>query len=247
MVDIANSDLRMVLTDRNRRIAGGAPSQSRREPDVAVFSSYSGGVALVEVGSSGAYQLVIEARHDAPPPVELMVGVNGVPLKQFALARGDNSWEQVQFDLQLVPGIHAVNVWFTNDFHTDADDRNLFVRRITLAKMPSAVRQPGAATAAYASQDALQVSDYRIRCRCGTMRLCVAGTYVPKHAVAYDIICLHYLAWAVAIPLTQYSLSASFSAVDRATRAAGSGDALALAPTRQPAGGAVAQTAARRP
>lgn len=137
-VAIEGRDLRMVLTDRNRRIAGGRPAQSPREAGVTVFSSYGGAVALVDIADAGVYSLSIEARHDAPPPVELLVGANGVPLIQYVLARGDDSWEQLQLDLHLVPGIHAVNLWFMNDYRAGNDDRNLFVRRITLTRAPAA-------------------------------------------------------------------------------------------------------------
>lgn len=81
-------------------------------------------VARVDVPEAGRYTITLCAQQSAPAPIELQLEHNGSPVGQITLSRGDESWQEYSYTLDLSAGPHVIGVSFLNNSSADGLDRN---------------------------------------------------------------------------------------------------------------------------
>ncbi len=93
-------------------------------PDVGIMNWVGRSAAVLEVADGGNYRIKLRAQHTDPAPIQIQLEHDLVPIGQFTLNREDQSWEELEVDVTLQPGIHLLGVRFLNDAIVDTIDRN---------------------------------------------------------------------------------------------------------------------------
>ncbi len=118
-------------------LARGGPSQVNSESGESGVLFGNGYFYLrffIPRSAAECWAISFHTMHDAPPPVQLDLFLNGHLVHSFRLARGDQSWETVTITQRLAPGLHRVDIVFGNDFfdHATQADRNAYIENMTL-------------------------------------------------------------------------------------------------------------------
>ena len=90
--------------------------------------------ALLDVAQDGNFTLRAHLRDSDPAPVEMAIGIDGRPLEQITLSRGDDSWETVTLPISLTRGFHSIDLRFLNDAIVNGKDRNAVAEWVTVER-----------------------------------------------------------------------------------------------------------------
>lgn len=94
------------------------------------------GSLLVEINKPSQYLVQVVVRNSNPPPVEMAFGMNGKPIREVSLTKGDNSWSTVEFTITLTsPSLISIDVWFLNNGRVGNLDRDAVVRQIEIKRL----------------------------------------------------------------------------------------------------------------
>jgi hypothetical protein len=93
-------------------------------PNVGVLNWAGTAVALIDVAEGGTYRIKLRAQHTTPGPIQIQMEHDLASIGQFTLTRADQSWEELEIDVTLQPGIQLFGVRFLNDAIVDGIDRN---------------------------------------------------------------------------------------------------------------------------
>jgi hypothetical protein len=82
------------------------------------------------------WTIAVTARHDAPPPVDLAVWLDGQQFGTLSFTKGDQSWETLWLSGKISPHFHGLAIWFVNDYRDVAAglDRNAYIEEIILTR-----------------------------------------------------------------------------------------------------------------
>lgn len=96
---------------------------------------------FVQIKAPGTYQLEIEARGTPAVGVwpRVTVNVDGDPVADLKTESLD--LKVFTFELPLPSGIHRITTQYSNDYKTETEDRNFYVKRMTLTA-PDGVSEP---------------------------------------------------------------------------------------------------------
>jgi len=124
-------------TEINEVVSYGTPLSFGKPPDGNGYMWWSGhAIAWIEVAYAGSYLWRLEAQHTPPAPVELVLGLDGVEVSRVSLDRGDDTFEMLEVLLELRPGLHTLNIWYTNDAEINGQNRNGVFRQFELILYP---------------------------------------------------------------------------------------------------------------
>lgn len=87
---------------------------------------------LVMVDQPGEYLVRVTAQNSNPPPVELVLGLNGRPLRHLSLTAGDDTWSVVEYPVTFNTRIATLDVWYMNDAMVQGIDRNAVIGQIDI-------------------------------------------------------------------------------------------------------------------
>ena len=134
---IKGSSLRWLINMPGYGVIYGTPLNVMGNSKVGTFWWNGESVALVDIPSSGLYQIDVGLCNCAPPPIEMRLGVDGQVLSNITLTRGDSSLSQSTVRVNLKPGIHVIQLWFDNNAIVNGVDRNAAVSWVAIRSDPT--------------------------------------------------------------------------------------------------------------
>ncbi len=130
------------------RLINGNPIRYEKDPNIGVIFGNEVAMTLMRVREAGRYQVSIRARNTAPAPVQFQLELNGDSVGKFALARADNSWQELGAALDLQVGVYLIGVRFLNDNSNALTlgeiDRNLNFDWVRLDRLDLSIFAPRA-------------------------------------------------------------------------------------------------------
>jgi hypothetical protein len=89
------------------------------------------------VKEGGKFKLKLQGFHIRTGPIEIAVELDGKQLGILSFDKADNSWSSKQMPLSLSAGVHQIAFSFINDLKNEQGDRNAFLDRFELNRIPS--------------------------------------------------------------------------------------------------------------
>lgn len=108
------------------------PNTQPNNQGIGYFWGNGQAVAFVKINQYGSYAIVAHVRHSVPAPVEMSIGVNGKLGVFSILERGDESWDAIEMQQELSPGLHTINIWFLNNEIVNGIDRDGAIDRLDI-------------------------------------------------------------------------------------------------------------------
>lgn len=105
------------------------------DPSIGVLWGNSVAVAVIGVPEAARYRLTLRAQHAKPSPVDLQIEYDGAKIAQYALDRGDESWQDLEMSFDLERGRHLIGIRFLNDAVAEGVDRNAVLDWLQIEKL----------------------------------------------------------------------------------------------------------------
>lgn len=131
-VVVPGAVLRWVEAFPQNGVTYGTPLNYPHHDSEGVFWWNGHATLLLRVAQYGNYLVQVTILNSYPPPVELTLGANGMPLHGVSLSSGDNSWSVVEFPVVLTTSLASIDVWFTNDATVQGHDRNASIAQVEI-------------------------------------------------------------------------------------------------------------------
>lgn len=131
-VVVPGAMLRWVEGFPQNGVTSGTPLNYPYQEPEGVFWWNGHATLLLTVSRYGNYLVRVTTLNTYPPPVELTLGSNGLPLHNVSLSGGDNSWSIVEFPVTFTTPFASVDVWFTNDASVQGYDRNASIAQVEI-------------------------------------------------------------------------------------------------------------------
>lgn len=90
--------------------------------------------------NESCWQFAVQAKHDDPAPVELVIWLDDIQLGTLFFAKGDQSWDTLSVYAPVRPNSHWLRIYFANDYldkQTGAD-RNAYIKSVTVNRVEEA-------------------------------------------------------------------------------------------------------------
>jgi hypothetical protein len=135
-VSIPATSLRWLTPVLSPEITFGTPLVLPNIPPnnrgIGYFWGNGQAVAFVKINQDGLYAITAHVRHSVPAPVEMSMGIDGKLGVFSILERGDESWDTIEMQQELSPGLHTINIWFLNNEIVNDTDRDGAVSRLDI-------------------------------------------------------------------------------------------------------------------
>jgi hypothetical protein len=117
-------------------LAYGDRLMDRPGPDRSVGRMWWSGDAVIIIHApvSGKYAITIRAQNSIPPPVQMNLTLDLVPVYPFEMQRGDMSWQEFQTEVDLSAGYHVIELQFLNNAIVNGIDRDAVIEWIEVQK-----------------------------------------------------------------------------------------------------------------
>ena len=132
-VKIKGSTLQWMLDSKLGEPIGNSASG---DPSIGYLSFTGEAITAINVHQTSVYHFTIKAQNSLPPPIQLQLEINFLPIKNFELLRGDGSWEELSTDITLDAGLYTLGIKYLNDAVINGIDRNAVIEWIILSKQP---------------------------------------------------------------------------------------------------------------
>lgn len=124
---IAGGDLRLMQALGPPNFAFGAPVN----PGGPALLWWQGRASVpLNVPNTARYTITIRTQHVEPAPILLELGADNQVIRAIGLGKGDQTWEEIAFQVDWSAGLHTIDVWFVNDGVVEGKDRNAVVESI---------------------------------------------------------------------------------------------------------------------
>jgi len=106
-----------------------------KDPTVARMWWGGDAVIIIQVPASGKHAITIRAQNTLPPPVQMNLTIDYVPVFPFEMERGDMSWQEFQTEVILSAGFHVIGLRYINNGVVNGIDRDAVIDWIEFEKI----------------------------------------------------------------------------------------------------------------
>ena len=106
-----------------------------KDPTVARMWWGGDAVIIIQVPASGKHAITIRAQNTLPPPVQMNLTIDYVPVFPFEMERGDMSWQEFQTEVILSAGFHVIGLRYINNGVVNGIDRDAVIDWIGFEKI----------------------------------------------------------------------------------------------------------------
>lgn len=105
-----------------------------------VFMPYNSFVGYnISIKENGVYNLAIKARNDSPGPILYEMDINEKPVGILSFNKGDDSWEEKGFPIELSSGEHMVSIYYISNIYlgskAEKADNDSYIQYLYLERL----------------------------------------------------------------------------------------------------------------
>ncbi|MBN1668939.1 MAG: hypothetical protein JW862_17740 [Anaerolineales bacterium] len=125
---IEAEDLQWLRADPSFNLSyGDRLGKHSHAPEVGIFWWNGTAIALLDVAQAGRYHVTLRAQDTPPAPILLDLELNLEPVASFELSNADDSWQDLQAEIEMPSGLQIIGVRFKNDASIDGVPRDAVV------------------------------------------------------------------------------------------------------------------------
>jgi hypothetical protein len=106
-----------------------------KDPSIARMWWSGDAIGIISIPSSGKYSVSILAQNTVPPPIQMALTVDLVPVYQFEMERGDLSWVKSNIEIYLTAGFHVIGLRFINNGVVNGIDRDAVINWLEIEEI----------------------------------------------------------------------------------------------------------------